>query len=80
MANFRNVKTLQKFASLFMPQSRNHFSHERHLNAAIFSNKPEPPPWPSGVNLQPERPGLQVLQILSSSSDNAGGRMSSFPP
>ena len=25
----------------------------------------------SGVNLQPERPGLQVLQILSSSSDNA---------
>ena len=26
--------------------------------AALFSNKPEPPPWPSGVNLQPERPVL----------------------
>ena len=24
----------------------------------VGSNKTEPPPWPSGVNSQPERPGL----------------------
>ena len=31
MANFRNVKTLQKFASVHA-SIHNHFSHERHLN------------------------------------------------
>ena len=54
-----------------MPQSITTSATNAISTAAIFSNGPEPPPWPSGVNLQPERPGLQVLQILSSSSDNA---------
>ena len=31
MANFRDVKTLQKFASVHA-SINNHFSHERHLN------------------------------------------------
>ena len=31
MANFTNVKTLQKFASVHA-SIHNHFSHERHLN------------------------------------------------
>ncbi len=31
MANFRNVKTLQKFASVHA-SIHNHFSHERNLN------------------------------------------------
>ena len=29
-----------------------------HLTAALFSNKTEPPPWPSGVNLQLKCPQL----------------------
>ena len=37
----------------------------------IFSNKTEPAPWPSGVNLQPESPRLQVLHVQPSESDNA---------
>ena len=31
MAKFRNVKTLQKFASVHA-SIHNHFNHERHLN------------------------------------------------
>ncbi len=31
MANFRNVKTLQKFASVHA-SIHNHFNHDRHLN------------------------------------------------
>ena len=31
-----------------------------------LSNKTEPPPWPSGVNSQPEGARWQVLQVLSS--------------
>ena len=32
---------------------------------AIFLNKPGPPPWPNGVNSQPEGLRLQVLQVRS---------------
>ena len=31
MARFRDVKTLQKFASVH-PSIHNHFNHDRHLN------------------------------------------------
>ncbi len=31
MANFRDVKTLQKFAAVHA-STHNHFNHERHLN------------------------------------------------
>ena len=55
MARFRDLKTLQKFASVHA-SIHNHFSHQRHLTAATFSNMTEPPPWPSGVNSQPESP------------------------
>ena len=53
MDNFRDVKTMQKFASVHA-SIHNHFNHERHLNRRKFSNGPGPPPWLSGVNWQPE--------------------------
>ncbi len=31
MARFRDIKTLQKFASIH-PSIHNHFNHQRHLN------------------------------------------------
>ena len=53
MAKFRDVKTLQKFAavhaSIQTTSTTNAIS-----TAATFSNKPGPPPWPSGINWQPE--------------------------
>ena len=49
MANFRDVKTLQKFAAVHA-SIHNHFNHERYLNRHDISNKHEPPPWPGGVN------------------------------
>ena len=53
MARFRDIKTLQKFASghasIYTTSTTSAIS-----TAAIFSNKLEPPPWPSGANLQPE--------------------------
>ena len=36
------------------------------FTTAIISNSIAPPPWPSGVNLQPERPRLLVLLARSS--------------
>ena len=35
MANFRDVKTLQKFASVHA-SIHNHFNHERHLNRRVI--------------------------------------------
>ena len=37
-----------------MPRSITTLTTNAISTAATFSNKPEPPPWPSGVNLQPE--------------------------
>ena len=55
MARFRDIKTLQKFTSVHA-SIHNHFNHQRHLNRRDISNKAEPPPWPSGVNLQSDSP------------------------
>ena len=55
MARFRDIKTLQKFTSVHA-SIHNHFNHQRISIAATFSNKAEPPPWPSGVNLQSDSP------------------------
>ena len=57
MARFRDIKTLQKFTSVHA-SIHNHFNHQRLgiSIAATFSNKAEPPPWPSGVNLQSDSP------------------------
>ena len=54
MANFRDVKTLQKFASLHA-SIHDHYNHECHLTRRDTFKLP---PWPSGVNKQPERPRL----------------------
>ena len=35
MARFRNVKTLQKFASVHA-SIHNHFNHQRHLNSRVI--------------------------------------------
>ena len=35
MARFRNVKTLQKFASVHA-SIHNHFNHQRHLNGRVI--------------------------------------------
>ena len=53
MANFRDVKTLQKFAAVHA-SIHNHFTANAISIATKFSNGPGPPPWPSGVNWQPE--------------------------
>ena len=64
MSRFRDTKTLQKFATVHA-SIHNHFNQgpptqpPRHLQA-----DPLGLPWPSGVNLQSERPRLQVLQFL----------------
>ena len=55
IARFRDIKTLQKFASVHA-SIHNHSTTNAISIAATFSNKAEPPPWPSGVNLQPDRP------------------------
>ena len=47
MARFRDIKTLQKLASSHAA-GHNHFNHERHLLAAISTNKTAPLPWLSG--------------------------------
>ena len=50
MAKFRSSKSLQKFASTHATTS----STTNAISiAATFSNITEPPPWPSGVNSQP---------------------------
>ena len=53
MAKFRDVENLQKLVAVHV-SIHSHFNHERHLDRREFSNKPEPTPWPSGVNSQPE--------------------------
>ena len=53
MGRFRDIKTLQKFAA-------------DHFITAKPSNSIAPPLWPSGVNLQPERPRLLALLVRSS--------------
>ncbi len=64
MVKFRDVETEQKSAAVHA-SIHNRFNHQRISTAATFSNKTEPPPWPSGVNEQPEGARLQVLQVLS---------------
>ena len=53
MAKFREIKSLQKFASAHA-SIHNHFNQDRHLNREIPSNSIAPLPWQSGVNLRPE--------------------------
>ena len=48
---------LQKFAAVHA-SIHNHFNHHAISIAVTFSNKTEPQPWPSGVNLQLESPRL----------------------
>ena len=65
MARFRDIKTCRN-----SPPSMLRFITISTTNAistaAIFSNKPEPLPWLSGVNLQLKRPRLQVLPVRPS--------------
>ena len=70
MARFRDIKTLQKFAA---PTPRSTIISTRNVifTTVRTSNSIAPPLWPSGVNLQPERPWLLVLLVRSSWSDNA---------
>ena len=65
MARFRDIKTLQKFAA---PHAsiHNHFNQERHLYNRENFKLNRSPPWPGGVNLQPERPRLLALLVRSS--------------
>jgi putative transposase len=53
MAKFRDVKTLQKFASAHA-SIHNHFNLDRHLSAEKSSSMPVPLRWPNGVNSRPE--------------------------
>ena len=47
-------RALQKFTSIHA-SVHNHFNHQRHLNHSdIFLTKTGTPPWPNGVNSQPE--------------------------
>ena len=56
MARFRDIKTLQKFASVHA-SIHNHFNHQRHLNRRdIFKQGRGRRPGRVGVNLQPDRP------------------------
>ena len=65
MARFRDIKTLQK-SPPSMPRSITISTTNATSTAALFSNKPEPLPWLSGVNLQLKRPRLQVLPVRPS--------------
>ena len=65
MARLRDIKALQKFAAVHA-SIHNHYNHDRHPTTATYSSRTARPPWPSGVNLQSEKPGLWVLQFLSS--------------
>ena len=53
MATFRDVKTLQKLASVHA-SIHHHFNHERYLNGRDIFKRDRALLWPSGVNLQPE--------------------------
>ena len=53
MAKFRDVKTLQKFASVHA-SIHNHFNLERHLNRREPFKKITPPRWPNGVSWRRE--------------------------
>ncbi len=49
MAVFRDVKTLQKFASIHA-SIHNHFNQDPTSTAATSSSKTALPPWPNGVS------------------------------
>ena len=55
MARVRAIKTLQKFTSV-QASIHTHVNHPRQLTRRDISNTAEPPPWPSGVNVQSDRP------------------------
>ena len=59
MLRFRQMKTLQKFASVHA-NVHNHFNQDRHLNRRTISRTAARPPWPSGANWRPRAavPGL----------------------
>jgi len=57
MSKFRDVKTLQKVASIHA-SIHNHFNLKRHLNRRETFKKIALPRWPNGVNLQPDNPRL----------------------
>ena len=73
MARFRDIKTLQKFAAATPPSTIISTRNVIFITAKP-SNSIVPPPWPSVVNLQPERPRLLALLVRSSQSDNANHR------
>lgn len=53
MSKFRDIKTLQKFASAHA-SIHNHFNLDRHLNPRETFKKSAQPRWPSGVNWRHE--------------------------
>ena len=55
MARFRDIKTLQN-SPPSIPRSTTISTTNAISIATTFSNKAEPPPWPSGVNLQSDSP------------------------
>ncbi len=67
MAKFRDIKTLQKFASVHA-SIHNHFNLYRHLNTARGSSPVTTPAKPSTVA---KTPGSRCLQAPSSSAENS---------
>ena len=65
MARFRDIKTLQKFASVHA-SIHNHFNHPRHLNRRAIFKQARAAALLGGVNLQPNGPQLEVLYVRSS--------------
>jgi putative transposase len=53
MAKFRDIKALQKFASVHA-SIHNHFHQDRHLNHRAIFKQNARSLWPSGVSLRPK--------------------------
>ena len=49
MAKFRDIKTLQKFASVHA-SIQNHFQQDRHLNRRSVLDRTARSLWPSGAS------------------------------
>ena len=60
MARFRDIKTLQKFASVHA-SIHNHFNLDRHLTNRETSKRTALPRWPSGVSLRLEPGALRYI-------------------
>ena len=83
MAKFRDVKTLQKFASLHA-SIHNHFYLDHHLNRRKPSKKTAPPLWSNGASWRPEFTLIGNSQTALHYTDttpqpSSGGRSARLP-